>query len=170
MGLKGAMSRAALGLAALMLAGLLVPGCGKGSGESGGTPSGSPAGAAPSGGAMPAVSPYDSGPRAGESPIDESLVKKGEALFSGKGCSACHGFGRRISCPDLDGVTMRRTTLWLEHQILHPEVMTKQDPIAHQLFAQYSLQMPNQGLTPDEAHAVIEFLKHKNHETAEQKK
>jgi hypothetical protein len=53
----------------------------------------------------------------------------------------------------------------MEHQILHPDVMTKQDPIAHQLFAQYSLQMPNQGLTADEAHAVIEFLKHKNHES-----
>jgi mono/diheme cytochrome c family protein len=119
---------------------------------------------------MPAVSPYDAGPRAGESPIDESQVKKGEALFSSKGCTACHGFGRRISCPDLNGVTMRRTASWMEHQILHPEIMTKQDPIAHQLFAQYSLQMPNQGLTPEEAHAVIEFLKHKNHETAEAKK
>jgi hypothetical protein len=48
--------------------------------------------------------------------------------------------------------------------------MTKQDPIARQLFAQFSLQMPNQGLKPEEARAVIEFLKHKNHETAEQKK
>ena len=167
MGLRGTGSRAAAGLAALMLAGLLVPGCGKGSGDSGGAPPGTPAGGGTtSGGAMPAVSPYDSGPRASEAPIEEALVKKGEALFSSKGCSACHGFWRRISCPDLNGVTMRRTTLWMEHQILHPDVMTKQDPIAHQLFAQFSLQMPNQGLRPDEAHAVIEFLKHKNHETA----
>jgi mono/diheme cytochrome c family protein len=112
------------------------------------------------------VSAYDAGPRAGEAPVDPSLVKKGEALFQSKGCSACHGFGRRISCPDLNGVTMRRTAAWMEHQILHPDVMTKQDPIAHQLFAQYSLQMPNQGLTADEAHAVIEFLKNKNRETA----
>jgi mono/diheme cytochrome c family protein len=166
------MSRAVLGLAAVMLAGLLVQGCGKGGGDSGGTQSGAPAGGAgvPSGGTMPAVSPYDSGPRAAEEAIDESLVKKGEALFSSKGCTACHGFGRRVSGPDLDGVTMRRTAAWLEQQILHPEVMTKQDPIARQLFAQFSLQMPNQGLKPEEARAVIEFLKHKNHETAEQKK
>jgi mono/diheme cytochrome c family protein len=163
MGLRSTPSRAVLGLTAMLFAGLLVQGCGNGSGDSGGTTSGTPAGATA---AMPAVSPYDAGPRAGEQPIDESLVKKGEALFSSKGCTACHGFGRRISCPDLDGVTMRRTTLWMEHQILHPEVMTKQDPIAHQLFAQYSLQMPNQGLKPDEAQAVIEFLKHKNHESA----
>ncbi|HEY6868105.1 MAG TPA: cytochrome c [Candidatus Eisenbacteria bacterium] len=167
MGLRSS-SRAAGIVAALLVAGVVANGCGKGGGGSSGASSGAPAGGGgASGGGVAAVSPYDSGPRAGEQPIDESLVKKGEALFQAKGCSACHGFGRRISCPDLNGVTMRRTAQWMEHQILHPEVMTKQDPIAHQLFAQYSLQMPNQGLTADEAHAVIEFLKHKNHETAE---
>ncbi len=167
MGLNSTGSRATQGLVALVVAGLIVAGCGKGGGDS---TSSTPAPTPGAGGtAMPAVSPYDSGPRAGESPVDESQVKKGEALFSSKGCTACHGFGRRISCPDLNGVTMRRTATWMEHQILHPEIMTKQDPIAHQLFAQYSLQMPNQGLAPEEAHAVIEFLKHKNHETAEAK-
>jgi mono/diheme cytochrome c family protein len=110
------------------------------------------------------ASKYDSGPRAADEPIDESLVAKGEQLFQTKGCSACHGFGRRISCPDLQNVPMERTAQWMEQQILHPEVMTKEDPIAHQLFAQYSLQMPNQQLTEPEAKAVIEFIKHKNHE------
>jgi cytochrome c551/c552 len=165
------MSRAARRLAALIVASLIVTGCGKGGGGSSETPATTGGGSsASSGGTMPATSPYDSGPRAGEAPIEETQVKRGEALFSSKGCTACHGFGRRISGPDLDGVTMRRTAAWMEQQILHPEVMTKQDPIAHQLFAQYSLQMPNQGLKADEAHAVIEFLKHKNHETAGQKK
>ncbi len=171
MGLRGTGWRASITLAVIVMAGSFVAGCGKGNGGSGGTSSGSTAGGGtPSSGTMPATSPYDTGPRASETPIDESLVKQGEALFQSKGCSACHGFGRRISCPDLNGVTMRRTVQWMEHQILHPEVMTKQDPIAHQLFAQYSLQMPNQGLKPEEAHAVIEFLKHKNHETAEGEK
>ena len=55
----------------------------------------------------------------------------------------------------------------MENQILHPDKMTRDDPISHQLFGQYALQMPNQGLTRNEARAVIEFLKHKNHETAE---
>lgn len=113
------------------------------------------------------ASKFDGGPRAGESSVDEALVKTGEGLFQTKGCSACHGFGRRISCPDLQGVTMRRTHQWMENQILHPEVMTKEDPIARQLFAQYSLQMPNQQLTQPEAQAVIEFLKHKDHELQE---
>jgi mono/diheme cytochrome c family protein len=114
--------------------------------------------------AVAAVSQYDSGPRAGESPVNEALVAQGQELFKNKGCSACHAFGRRLTCPDLQGVTMRRTAAWMENQILHPDVMTKTDPIAHGLFAQFALQMPKQGLTPDEARAVIEFFKHSDHE------
>ena len=62
---------------------------------------------------------------------------------------------------------MRRTAAWMEQQILHPDLMVKQDPISRQLFAQFALQMPNQGLTPDEARAVIEYFKHRDHETSE---
>ena len=148
---------------ALFGAVLLLAGCGGRKAES------DQASATPGGGAasVATVSPYDSGPRAGETAANEALAEKGEKLFKDKGCSACHGFGRRISCPDLNGVTMRRTALWLENQILHPDKMTKEDPIARQLFAQFALQMPNQGLTQDEARAVIEYLKHKNHEATE---
>jgi hypothetical protein len=62
---------------------------------------------------------------------------------------------------------MRRTAAWMESQILHPDLMVKQDPTAHALFAQYALQMPKQGLTPDEARSVIEFFKYKDHEAGE---
>jgi len=142
----------------------VLSGCGaKQSGQSGSTGGG----ASPAGGTLAATSAYDAGPRAGEQPIDETQVAVGKKLFSEKGCTACHAFGKKLACPDLNGVTMRRTALWMENQILHPEVMTKEDPIAHQLFAQYALQMTNQHLTPEEARAVIEFLKHTNHESQE---
>ena len=111
-----------------------------------------------------AVSQYDAGPRAGAAPVIEDRAEQGEKLFTSKGCSACHAFGKRLTCPDLQGVTMRRTAVWMENQILHPDVMVKTDPISHGLFAQYALQMPNQGLTPDEARSVIEYAKHKDHE------
>lgn len=150
-------------LISMFIPALLLGGCGGKSTEGSSKPAASSAGT----GGVAAVSQYDSGPRAAESPIDESKVEQGKGLFASKGCSACHGFGRRISGPDLAGVTHRRTAAWMEQQILHPDVMTKQDPISHQLFAQYSLQMPNQGLTPDEARAVIEFFKHTDHESAE---
>ena len=109
--------------------------------------------------AAPASSPYDVGPRANESPVAEALAKKGEALFRAKGCTACHAYGKRLTGPDLKGVTERRTSKWMEQQILHPEVMTKQDPISRELMAKYALQMSNQGLKPEEATQVIEYLK-----------
>jgi mono/diheme cytochrome c family protein len=134
---------------------LAIAGCGKKT--EGETASGGAAG-----NTLAATSKYDGGPRAGEAPVDEERAALGEKLFQTKGCSACHTFGKKMSGPDLAGVTTRRTAEWMENQILHPEVMTKTDPISHQLMAEMALQMPNQGLTPDEARAVIEFLKKKN--------
>lgn len=152
---------------ALFLSALLAAGCGgkKSEGETpASTPSSTPAPAASGATSMPAVSRYDSGPRAADSPVDKAKAEQGEKLFQTKGCSACHAFGKKVTCPDLAGVSKQRTATWMENQILHPEVMTKEDPIAHDLFAKFSLQMPNQKLTEDEARAVIEFIKHKDKE------
>jgi cytochrome c551/c552 len=160
------MNTRTLAIATILPIALVLSGCSKHDDSQAASTSTSSSSSASSGSAE-AVSPYDQGARAGEQPIDESKVAQGEALFKSKGCSACHAFGTKLSCPDLNGVTMRRTAEWMKHQILHPEVMTKSDPISRGLFAQYSLQMPNQKLTDAEADAVIEFLKHKNHEAAE---
>ena len=104
-------------------------------------------------------SPLDIGPRAGDSPVVPMLAAQGEPLFKKKGCTACHAYGKRLTGPDLMGVTRRRTAQWMEQQILHPEIRVKQDPLSHELFGEYNLQMANQGLTPDEAKAVIEYFK-----------
>jgi cytochrome c2 len=112
-------------------------------------------------------SKYDSGPRAAESPVNDELAEQGEKVFQLKGCSACHTFGKKMSGPDLAGVTMRRTAAWMEQQILHPDVMVKEDPISRKLMAEMALAMPNQGLTQEEARAVIEYLKHQDHEQKE---
>lgn len=109
----------------------------------------------------------DSGPRASEEPRDEARSEVGEKLFSNKGCTACHAFGKKMSGPDMAGVTMRRTSKWMEQQILHPDLMVKQDPVARAMFAQFALAMPKQGLTQEEARAVIEYLKQKDHESSE---
>ncbi len=108
---------------------------------------------------LPETSPLDAGPRAGDSPVAAALATKGEALFKTKGCTACHAYGKRLTGPDLRGVTRRRTAQWMESQILHPEKMIKEDPISRGLFAEYNLQMANQGLVPDEAKSVIEYFK-----------
>jgi mono/diheme cytochrome c family protein len=125
--------------------------------------SGSGDGAGPSG-VTATGSLFDTGPRAGEAPPDEQLAEVGEKLFKTKTCSTCHGFGVRITGPDLQGVTDRRTAAWMEQQMLHPDVMTKEDPISHELLGKYAVQMPNLMLKPEEAKALIEFLKHKDQE------
>lgn len=124
------------------------------SGDSASTDAGGPAGGN-------AAADLDAGPRAAESPVDAVLAEQGDELFRTKGCTACHAFGQKMSGPDLTGVASRRTSAWLETQILHPDEMAKKDPIARELIAKHALQMPNQGLTADEARAVIEFLKSK---------
>lgn len=133
----------------VLLGAMSLAGCGGGGG--GGTSSGT----TPS-------SPLDVGPRAAESPVNAELAAKGEPLFKSKTCSTCHAFGARITGPDLVGVTHRRTEAWMRKQMLQPEVMTKEDPIARQLLGQYAVQMPNLMLKNEEVDALIEFIKLKD--------
>ncbi len=137
-----------------LVLGLLAAGCGGGSGGGGG------------GSAPPAASPFDAGPRASESPVDDALAATGEQLFKSKTCSTCHGWGVKITGPDLTGVTSRRTAQWMQAWIQHPDVMTKQDPIAHELFAKFAVQMPNLNIKDDEAKALIEYMKKRDKELA----
>lgn len=144
-----------------------LAGCSGGKSSEGTAGGGAPAATPAATGGVAATSQYDTGPRAFETPADKALAEQGEGLFKTKGCSACHAFGQKLTGPDLAGVSKRRTAVWMENQILHPEVMTKSDPISHELFATFALQMPNQGLTPEQAKAVIEYFKHKDQEAGE---
>jgi cytochrome c551/c552 len=105
---------------------------------------------------------------ADDGPVDHEAAEAGEKLFAGKACSGCHAFGRRITGPDLAGVTRRRSREWMTNQIRHPEVMTKQDPVARELFATYMVQMPNLNLTDDEAHALVEYFKSRDAESGKE--
>ena len=167
--------RTPLGIAALAALLCMAAGCGgngvpKDDGAASGSASASVPASAPAAGSVAAVSQYDAGPRAAEGPEDEAGSKRGAQLFKDKGCSACHAFGKKVTCPDLAGVTHRRTAEWIENQILHPEIMVKTDPISHDLFAKFMLQMPNQKLTPEQAKDVIAFFRHKEHEAGEASK
>jgi len=108
-----------------------------------------------------AVSQYDAGPRANATPVDAAKAAQGEKLFTSKGCTVCHGFGKKIQCPDLQPVAGQRTAEWMKHQIMEPDVMTKTDPIAKQLLAEYKTQMTNLHVTDGEAGALIEYIKKK---------
>jgi mono/diheme cytochrome c family protein len=160
----------ALGFTLTLALALVLTSCGKSSSSGDNTASSTPAAstpapatpessATPAAPAASATSKYDSGPRASESPVDAGLAAKGKLLFTSKGCIACHAFGKVVTCPDLVGVPKQRSAEWMTQQILHPDVMVKEDPITMELRTHYKLPMTNQNVKPDEAKALIEYIK-----------
>jgi cytochrome c2 len=154
-------------LVLLLASPLLFAGCAKKSEEAASTPApeATPTAAettatTPAGGELLATSLYDDGPRAAEGKVDAVKAAAGEKLFTSKACATCHAYGKKLLGPDLKGVTTRRTAAWMEQQIMHPDVMTKTDPIAHALMLENkNLQMLNMHLTQAEAQSLIEYLK-----------
>ncbi len=106
-----------------------------------------------------AVAGLNDGPKAAETlTLNRGLASWGEQLFKDKACITCHAVGERKQGPDLAGVASRRTEQWMKKQILDPEWMLKNDPIARQLMAEYALQMANQQVKEAEANAIIQYL------------
>jgi mono/diheme cytochrome c family protein len=87
-------------------------------------------------------------------------AQTGEELYSTK-CAGCHTIGGGdLAGPDLIGVTERRDTEWLVRVIVEPDKLTAEnDPIQKELIAKYGFQMPNLGVTEEEALKIIEYLK-----------
>ena len=90
--------------------------------------------------------------------IDMAFVEKGKQVFDMK-CIACHKFDSKLVGPPLQGVTKRRKPEWIMNMILNPEQMTKEDPTAKQLFAEYLTQMTFQDVTQDDARTILEYLR-----------
>ena len=106
-----------------------------------------------------AVASLNDGPMASESlTLNRGLASWGEQLFKDKACITCHAVGERKQGPDLAGVAARRTEKWMKKQIMDPDWMLKNDPIARQLMAEYALQMANQQVKEAEANAIIQYL------------
>ena len=91
-------------------------------------------------------------------PQDDALADKGKKVFKSKGCAACHKMEKKLVGPALSGVTERRDAEWLAKMILHPDEMLKHDETAKKLLAEHMTPMPNQGVTPEEAKAIIAYL------------
>ncbi len=90
--------------------------------------------------------------------IDDALATTGEEVFT-KMCTACHKMDTRVVGPALAEVTKRRTPEWIMNMILNPDEMTKKDPIAYDLIAEYIAPMANQSLTIDESRALLEYFR-----------
>lgn len=92
------------------------------------------------------------------SDIDPTMADAGKTLFETK-CSACHKLDVRAVGPPLNDVTKRRSPEWIMNMILAPEKMTKEDPIAMEMLAEYMAPMANQSLTEDEARSLLEYFR-----------
>lgn len=98
--------------------------------------------------------------------IDDALAQKGEQIFQAK-CVACHKLDERFVGPPLRGVTRRRRPEWIMNMILNPEGMIREDPIARQMVQEYNgAIMANQGLTEEEARALLEFFRKVDQESS----
>jgi cytochrome c len=90
--------------------------------------------------------------------LNDDLAIEGEALFN-KMCTACHKMDARHVGPGLADVTNRRTPEWIMNMILNPDEMTKKDPDAYALIAEYIAPMANQSLTEEQSRAILEYFR-----------
>lgn len=146
-----------LRLAATLTAGLFVfgalPGCAGGGDDD--SPPARAAGAANTGPA----SELNRGGKALETvQFNPGLAEWGSKVFQTRGCVTCHTIGEVKQGPDLTGVAARRTERWIRKQITDPEWMVKNDPISHELFAKFALQMANQHVPEQEVGALVQYL------------
>jgi cytochrome c2 len=95
-------------------------------------------------------------------PVDdddsEEMAEEGKKLFEAK-CAACHKMEERYVGPALGGITERRSPAYLMNMMLNPDVMYTKHPEARKLLAEYMTQMPNLGVTQEDARKLVEYLR-----------
>ena len=90
--------------------------------------------------------------------IDAAMAATGKAVFDAK-CTACHKMDTLYIGPALGEVTARRSGAFIMNMILNPQEMVERHPVGKQMLAERMTFMANQGLTRDEARAVLEYLR-----------
>lgn len=86
-------------------------------------------------------------------------IEDGKTIFQTK-CSGCHTIGGGdLVGPDLRNVTNIRDHSWLVNWISAPDKMLAEgDPTAKQLLQQYTITMPNLGLSQQQIEDVIAYI------------
>lgn len=92
-----------------------------------------------------------------------ALADQGRELFD-KQCAGCHTIGGGDGGgPDLKGVAGKRPAVWLERVIAEPDKLTAEnDPLQAGLVKKYGYEMPNVGISREDARKIIAFLKGKD--------
>ncbi len=92
-------------------------------------------------------------------PLDQAMVKEGQAIYDLK-CSACHRLsGDRLVGPSWTGVTARRKPVWIINMITNVDMMLEKDEEAQKMLETCLVRMPNQNISEKEARSVIEFMR-----------
>jgi len=156
---------------ALLLAAFVVTACGRDDDGLEGSASAPPAAASSAtdgtaGGLTPFELENGIGPLTAivkiDSRVDKKLAEKGEELFEQK-CAACHKFSERYVGPPLADVIKRRSPTFMMNMMLNPGGMVDRHPETKKLLAEFLVPMPNQGLTPEDARDVFEYLRSEIH-------
>jgi cytochrome c551/c552 len=90
------------------------------------------------------------------------FAQDGKALFTSKGCVACHTIGGgKLVGPDLKGVTERYKLEWIRSFVRSSQTMVKNgDPTAVKLFEENGkVPMPDNVLSDQELDAILAFVK-----------
>lgn len=91
--------------------------------------------------------------------IDSVLVKTGDELYMQK-CASCHDLSDKIIVgPGWEGITARRELIWLMNLMTNTEEMLERDPELKRQIEKFKTQMPDFGLTENEARAILEFMR-----------
>jgi len=91
--------------------------------------------------------------------IDQVLADEGKKVYD-QMCVACHRPEKRFIGPAPKDILERRSPEWVMNMILNPEVMVKEDPLAKDLLIEFNgSPMANQGLTEEQARAVLEYFR-----------
>ena len=91
--------------------------------------------------------------------IDNDLARTGQGIYQ-QYCTACHKPDVTFIGPAPKGILKRRSPEWVMNMILNPGRMIRDDQLAKDLFMEFNgSPMANQGLTEDEARAVLEYFR-----------
>lgn len=91
-------------------------------------------------------------------PIDPALADEGATAFVTK-CSACHHIEDRYVGPRLGTVLSRRRPEFVLNMVLNANEMVKRHPVVREMLGQFYTPMPVQVTDPDEARAILEYLR-----------
>lgn len=91
-------------------------------------------------------------------PLDQGMIKRGEAIYEMK-CASCHKLsGARVVGPSWEGLTEKRKPEWIMNMITNVDVMLEEDPTAQKLLEECLTRMPNQNVSIGDARDILEFM------------